>query len=97
MCADMSGGEDRFDIVIAGGGHAGLTLSNGVMSMRLEGTMGGVNYRLVPVSEDVFMFEPADAQGFSTGVLTVDRVNGRVSRFWLDTARTRNLAFSREI
>ena len=53
-------------------GHAGLTLSNGVMSMRLEGTMGGVNYRLVPVSEDVFMFEPADAQGFSTGVLTVD-------------------------
>ena len=33
----------------------------------------------------------------STGVLTVDRVNGRVSRFWLDTARTRNLAFSREI
>ena len=78
-------------------GHAGLTLSNGAMSMRLEGTMGGVNYRLVPVSEDVFMFEPADAQGFSTGVLTVDRINGRVSRFWLDTARTRNLAFSREI
>ena len=78
-------------------GHAGLTLSNGAMSMRLEGTMGGVNYRLVPVSEDVFMFEPADAQGFSTGVLTADRVNGRVSRFWLDTARTRNLTFSREI
>lgn len=78
-------------------GHAGLTLSNGAGSMRLEGTMGGINYRLDPVSEDVFVFEPADAQGFSTGVLTVDRVNGRVSRFWLDTSRTRNLAFSREI
>ena len=77
--------------------HAGLTLSNGAVSMRLEGTMGGVNYQLVPVSEDVFLFEPADAQGFSTGVLTVDRANGRVSRFWLDTSRTRGLAFSREI
>jgi len=78
-------------------GHAGLTLSDGTVSMRLEGPMGGVNYRLVPVSEDVFTFEPADAQGFSAGVLTVDRVNGRASRFWLDTSRTRGLAFSREI
>jgi hypothetical protein len=78
-------------------GHAGLTLSDGAVSMRLEGPMGGVNYRLVPVGEDVFTFEPADAQGFSAGVLTVDRVNGRASRFWLDTSRTRGLAFSREI
>ena len=76
--------------------RATIAMANDELTLTMEGVAGSANYRLDPVGNDVFTFDPAGQSTVISGVLTVERLGKQVARFRIDTARTRNLNFTRE-
>ncbi|VWB37467.1 serine hydrolase [Burkholderia arboris] len=76
--------------------RATIAVTNGELTMTMNGVAGSVGYRLEPVADDIFTFDPAGQLAVMHGVLTVERSGNEVTRFRIDTARTRNLNFMRE-
>lgn len=77
--------------------RATIAVQRDELTMTMEGVAGSVTYLLEPVDHDVFTFAPAGPLAVIRGVLTVERSAGLAVRFRIDTARTRNLNFTREI
>ncbi|WP_176041161.1 serine hydrolase domain-containing protein [Burkholderia stabilis] len=77
--------------------RATIAVTNGELTMTMDGVAGSVGYRLEPVADDIFTFAPVGQLAVMHGVLTVERSGNEVTRFRIDTARTRNLNFEREV
>ncbi|WP_175775327.1 serine hydrolase [Burkholderia anthina] len=77
--------------------RATIAVTNGELIMTTDGVAGSVRYRLEPVADDIFTFAPAGPLAVMHGVLTVERSGNEVTHFRIDTARTRNLNFIREM
>jgi D-aminopeptidase len=77
--------------------RATIAVQNDELTMTMDGVAGSATYLLEPVDHDVFTFDPVGPLAVIRGVLTVERLGGQVVRFRIDTARTRNLNFTREI
>jgi D-aminopeptidase len=89
---------------LAGAYHSGdaaaratIAVANDTLTMTMEGVAGKVAYLLEPVSHDVFTFDPTGELAVIRGMLTVERSSEQVTNFRIDTTRTRNLNFTREI
>ncbi|MBN3795447.1 serine hydrolase domain-containing protein [Burkholderia sp. Ac-20392] len=76
--------------------RATIAVTNGELTLTMHGVAGSVGYRLEPVADDIFTFDPVGQMAVMRGVLTVERSGNEVTRFRIDTSRTRNLAFMRE-
>ncbi|VWC97225.1 serine hydrolase [Burkholderia lata] len=76
--------------------RATIAVTNGELTLTMHGVAGSVGYRLEPVADDIFTFDPAGPMAVLCGVLTVERSGHEVTRFRIDTSRTRNLTFVRE-
>ncbi|VWB75069.1 serine hydrolase domain-containing protein [Burkholderia lata] len=76
--------------------RATIAVTNGELTLTMHGVAGSVGYRLEPVADDIFTFDPASQLAVMRGVLTVERSGNEVTRFRIDTSRTRNLTFMRE-
>jgi len=76
--------------------RATIAVADDELTMTMEGVAGSVVYRLEPVGHDVFTFDPAGQLAVMRGVLKVERSGKDVTRFRIDTTRTRNLSFMRE-
>jgi D-aminopeptidase len=77
--------------------RATIAVANDTLTMTMEGVAGRVAYLLEPVGHDVFTFDPVGELAVIRGVLTVKRSGQQVVGFRIDTTRTRNLNFAREI
>lgn len=77
--------------------RATIAVTNGELTMAMNGVAGSVRYRLEPVANDIFTFAPAGQLAVMHGVLTAERSGNEVTHFRIDTARTRNLNFIREM
>ncbi|MFM0502745.1 serine hydrolase domain-containing protein [Paraburkholderia caffeinilytica] len=77
--------------------RATIAVANGELTMTMDGIAGRVAYRLEPVGHDVFTFDPAGQLAVMRGVLKVERSGKAVTGFRINTTRTRNLNFTREI
>ncbi|MBY8606684.1 serine hydrolase domain-containing protein [Burkholderia arboris] len=76
--------------------RATIAVTNGELTLTMHGVAGSVGYRLEPVADDIFTFDPVGQMAVMRGVLTVERAGNEVTRFRIDTSRTRNLTFVRE-
>jgi len=76
--------------------HATIAVAGEILTMTMAGAAGSTAYRLDPVGNDIFTFEPNDPQSVISGIVTVERSARQVIRFWIETSRTRNLSFVRE-
>ncbi|MBN3731666.1 serine hydrolase domain-containing protein [Burkholderia sp. Tr-20390] len=76
--------------------RATIAVTNGELTLTMTGAAGSAGYRLEPVADDIFTFDPAGQMAVMHGVLTVERSGHEVTRFRIDTSRTRNLDFVRE-
>jgi len=76
--------------------YATIAVAGEALTMTMEGTAGNAAYRLEPVGNDIFSFEPNDPLSVISGILTVERSAGQVTRFWIETNRTRHLSFVRK-
>ncbi|NYH18425.1 serine hydrolase domain-containing protein [Paraburkholderia bryophila] len=76
--------------------RATIAMANDELTLTMEGVAGSANYRLNPVGNGVFTFDPAGQSTVICGVLTVQRSGKQVAHFRIDTTRTRNLKFTRE-
>ncbi|KML08970.1 MULTISPECIES: serine hydrolase domain-containing protein [Burkholderia] len=76
--------------------RATIAVTNGELTMTMHGVAGSVGYRLEPVADDIFTFDPAGQLAVMYGVLTVERSGNEVTRVRIDTSRTRNLTFMRD-
>ena len=76
--------------------RATIAVTNGELTLTMNGVAGSVSYRLEPVADDIFTFAPAGQMAVMHGVLTAERSGHEATRFRIDTSRTRNLTFMRE-
>lgn len=76
--------------------RATIAVTNGELMLTMHGVAGSADYRLEPVADDIFTFDPTGQFAVIHGVLTVERSGHEVTRFRIDTSRTRNLTFTRE-
>nr|WP_254597769.1 serine hydrolase domain-containing protein [Burkholderia lata] len=76
--------------------HATIAVTNGELTLTMNGVAGSVGYRLEPVADDLFTFDPVGQMAVLRGVLMVERSGHEVTGFRIDTSRTRNLTFMRE-
>jgi len=93
ISAGLAGAYDGSDAAA----HATIAVENGTLTMTMKGVAGSVTYLLEPVGHDLFTFDPAEQSAVMRGMLMVERSGKQVLRFRIDTTRTRNLTFTREI
>jgi D-aminopeptidase len=72
-----------------------LSLSESKLELDIDGHFGGNHLSLKPISGDVFEFVMYISSFPLKGTLNVQRSNGTVASFTLNTPRTRNLLFTR--
>ncbi|CAB3803454.1 D-aminopeptidase [Paraburkholderia caffeinitolerans] len=76
--------------------RATIRLCGEALVLRMDGAVGGCDYRLAPVARDVFELTPMDPMDIMTGIVTFtrDTASANITGFRVDTPRTRHLAFT---
>ncbi|NML96503.1 beta-lactamase family protein [Paraburkholderia sp. RP-4-7] len=76
--------------------RATIRLDGEALVLRMQGAVGGCDYRLTPLASDVFALTPVDPMDLMTGIVTLtrDAASAHITGFRVDTPRTRHLAFT---
>jgi len=76
--------------------RATIRLDGEALVLRMQGAVGGCDYRLTPLASDVFALTPVDPMDLMTGIVTLtrDAASAHITGLRVDTPRTRHLAFT---